>query len=76
LKARTQLAFLFLVDDFLRDAALAADGSMFTIAPSIAIMSSNAGMATISFDLSATLTCPSGGSAPWDLSSGTSAALI
>jgi hypothetical protein len=32
---------LFLVDDFLRDAALAADGSMVTIAPSIAIMSSN-----------------------------------
>src|SRR5260370_27089381 len=33
--------------------------SMVTMAPSIAIMSSSAGMATISFDLSATLTCPS-----------------
>src|SRR5271166_3796699 len=33
--------------------------SMVMIAPAMVIMSSSAGMATISFDLSATLTCPS-----------------
>jgi hypothetical protein len=33
--------------------------SMVTMAPSIAVMSRSAGMATISLDFSATLTCPS-----------------
>ena len=48
-----------LVDDLLAMSRWQPIASMVTTAPSIASMSSSAGMATISFDFSATLTCPS-----------------
>ena len=48
-----------LVDDCLRDFALATRGVDVTTAPSMSKSASSAGMATISLDLSPTLVCPS-----------------
>ena len=48
-----------LVDDLLGNVARAAHGVDETIAPSITNMPRSAGIATISLDFSATLTCPS-----------------